>query len=277
MQFDLHYFIEGLHFNLAEWFTFVMAGFAAGIVNTLAGGGSIFTLSALLFYGVPAPLANGSNRLGILVQNVLGTHTFHKSGLLKLDGSFYILLATLIGAIAGALVAADIDKSLLEKVVGFLMLFVLANILMPQQKAKVKKKINKLGEKKKFNPLSFFIFLLIGFYGGFVQAGIGILMIVALSKLEKMNLVHSNALKMVVISLYSLPVFFVFLWKGQVDWVFAILLALGQIGGTWFAGKYVISHPQASTWVKWLLILMVTTTIFKMFHLYEYLPGLGTP
>ena len=121
-----------------------LAGFLAGIVNTLAGGASIFTLSTLLFFGLPATVANGTNRLGILVQNLTGAYTFHREGKLDLKGSLRFLIPSLLGAIIGAWQATDIEAETLELVVGLLMTGVLILMLFnPKRKYKVGSDVKK--------------------------------------------------------------------------------------------------------------------------------------
>lgn len=98
----------------------LIAGIVAGVVNTLAGGASIFTLSTLLFFDVPVNLTNGTDRLGILVQNLAGTYSFYKQGLLKVKEIRFVL-SSLVGAVIGAIVAVDIDEDVMETAIGLLM------------------------------------------------------------------------------------------------------------------------------------------------------------
>ncbi|MEH0157710.1 sulfite exporter TauE/SafE family protein [Limibacter armeniacum] len=254
--------------NLFEMTAYVLAGVVAGLVNTLAGGGSIFTLSLLFFLGMPAHIANGTNRLGILVQNISGSYTFQKSGLLDIQASMHYVVPSLIGALVGASVATDIEADLLEMVVGGLMIFMLVGVLF---EPKQKKNMVGVGRNKNHWLQSLF-FLGVGFYGGFVQAGIGILIIVAFSFTSSIGMIRSNAIKMLIIAIYSLPVFCIFIYKGQVAWLAAILLAVGQLIGTWVAGKYVAKRPGVNKLVKWVLVVMILATIFKTFGVFAILP-----
>ncbi len=250
---------------LIEILTYLLmlgTGFLAGIVNTLAGGASIFTLSMLLFFGLDANVANGTNRLGILVQNGEGVRTFQKKGLLNIKESIRFVIPSLIGAILGALLAVDIDKEQLELVVGFLMTGVLFLVLFnPKKKRKIGSQTKKMN--KWVNTILFFS---IGFYGGFVQAGIGIVILVALLRGANYTLIKGNVIKMLIIFLYTVPVFCIFVWNGHVLWSYAILLALGQVLGTWFTGKHLVNHPKASIWVRYVLISMIVISIIKSFR-----------
>lgn len=244
---------------------YMLAGIMAGVVNTLAGGGSIFTLSALLF-DLSAGMANGTNRLGILLQNLLGVLTFKRSGLLDVKASMPYLIASLIGAILGAFAATDIDGQILEWVIGGVMVFMLAMTIF---KPKTQISPNLVLSKKR-KVLNFVIFVIVGFYGGFVQAGIGILLIVALSRTQ-FSFIRANAVKMLIIFAYTIPVFAIFVYHGQVEWFLAAWLALGQMIGTWLAAKFAVGNPKINEVVRWVLIAMMIITIIKMFHIWEHL------
>lgn len=249
---------------------YIITGIIAGIVNTLAGGGSLFTLSLLMFLGMPVGMANGTNRLGILFQNFTGAYTFHKNNLLDIPSSLKYIIPSLIGAVVGAFTVADIDEQTLQYIIGTLMVFMLIPIF---KKNNPTKKVSfSSHQKPKFTIWrDNIIFFAIGFYGGFVQAGIGIMILVGVSNLGKMTLIRANAIKMLIIATYTLPVFIVFLVKGQVMWIAAILLAVGQVIGTWFAGRFASGSDKANGFIKWLLVSMVVISIFKMFGLAQWL------
>ena len=249
--------------ELLIYVVYLLAGIVAGIVNTLAGGASVLVLSILLFMGMPANIANGTNRLGILVQNFTGSSTFYRSGLLDIKGSLKYIIPSVIGAIGGAMIAADIDQNTLEIFVGVIMSIMLIPIIFkPQGK---KNSFLKHQNKKGFKVLNTLLFLLIGFYGGFVQAGIGLIIMVVLPQISKLSLIKGNAVKMAIILIYTIPVMGIFIINGQIDWWIAIWLAIGQIIGTKVAGKFAVNHPQANKWVRVLLICMVSVSIIKMF------------
>ncbi|MBT28694.1 MAG: hypothetical protein CMO01_03455 [Thalassobius sp.] len=261
------FLIKYMDAELLIYFCYLLVGIVAGVVNTLAGGASVLILSILLFMGMPANIANGTNRLGILVQNFTGTSTFYKSGLLDVQGSLKYIIPSVIGAIGGAMIASDIDQDTLEIFVGVIMTFMLIPIIFKPQGKKSAFYKNK--DKKGFKILNFVIFLLIGFYGGFVQAGIGLIIMVVLPQISNLSLIKGNAVKMAIIFIYTVPVMLVFIINGQVDWWVAIWLAIGQVLGTRIAGKFVVNHPQANKWVRVLLICMVSVSIIKMFGIVD--------
>ncbi|AZQ63353.1 sulfite exporter TauE/SafE family protein [Flammeovirga pectinis] len=257
-------------FEYTSIIAYIITGIIAGIVNTLAGGGSLFTLSLLMFLGMPVGVANGTNRLGILFQNATGAYTFKKSNLLDIPSSLRFVIPSLIGAIVGAVTVADIDEQTLQYIIGTLMIGMLYPILKKKKHSPAVQFA--VGQKPKYTVWrDNIIFFAIGFYGGFVQAGIGIMILVSVSNLGKMTLIRANAIKMLIIAVYTLPVFLVFLYKGQVMWLAAILLAVGQVIGTWFAGKFASGSEKANEIIKWLLVSMVAISILKMFGLLTWL------
>ncbi|NLR94534.1 MULTISPECIES: sulfite exporter TauE/SafE family protein [Flammeovirga] len=257
-------------FDPSSIVAYVITGIIAGIVNTLAGGGSLFTLSLLMFLGMPVGIANGTNRLGILFQNITGTYTFSKSNLLDIPSSMKYVIPSLLGAIVGAFTVADIDEQTLQYIIGSIMTAMLYPIIKGN---KQKTSIHFSAHQKPSFVIwrDNIIFFCIGFYGGFVQAGIGIMILVSVSNLGKMSLIRANAVKMLIIAAYTFPVFLVFVYKGQVIWVAAILLAIGQVIGTWFAGKFASGSEKVNIFIKWLLVSMVAVSILKMFGLLTWL------
>lgn len=246
--------------EVLEYFVYFLVGTLGGMVNTLAGGASIFILSILLFFGMPANIANGTNRLGIFVQNLAGTITFQRSGLLDIPSSLVYVLPAIAGAIVGAWVATDISQEKLELIMAVVMGITLYPIL---RKPKTPAVQGMPGQKKK-NYLTIPLFFAIGFYGGFIQAGIGLLIIVALSRVVNLSIIRSNAIKMLTILIYTFPVFIIFVYNDLVNWPVAIALAAGQIAGTWIASHYLVQHPKANIWVKWLLVIMIAMAILKI-------------
>src|SRR5215213_1564020 len=97
-----------------------LTGFAAGFINTLAGSGSLLTLPILILLGLPANVANGTNRVGVLMQNVVAVATFRQSGALPLAGSWKLIVPSVVGSVIGAALAVDLDEMLLRQTIGVL-------------------------------------------------------------------------------------------------------------------------------------------------------------
>ena len=102
----------------------IIAGILAGVINTLAGSGSAVTLSLLLFLGLDANVANGTNRIGAITQCATALLAYKKSGKLNFlaKKSLYLLLITFVGAMIGAYVATQFNPDDMETVIGYMMI-----------------------------------------------------------------------------------------------------------------------------------------------------------
>ncbi|MGF1532458.1 MAG: sulfite exporter TauE/SafE family protein [Bernardetiaceae bacterium] len=252
--------------ELWHYALYLAGGILAGGINTLSGGGNNLTFSIMLLLGLPANIANGTNRLGILIQNFWGSATFYRNGLLDLKIGLFLIPPSVMGAVWGAFVAVDIDVELLENIVGGLML-----LLIPTIFKKSKPKV-KFGQRLPFwkRLLVWVAFLGIGFYGGLVQGGIALVIVPLLAEVVGMSFIRANAIKMLITLVYTLPVFGIFVAYGQVDWWLAILLSVGQVIGTWIATDFALNNPNANKVARWLLAFMLTLTVIQIFDLWQW-------
>lgn len=234
----------------------------AGIINTLAGSGSLVTLPILIALGLPAPVANATNRVGIVIQSVAGVATMRRTGQLEMAGSWWFISAAILGSIAGARVAATMSAKTMNTVIGVVMIALLAMILIkPEQWLRAQ------SQQREGRPAWWLllVFVAIGFYGGFIQAGVGVMMIVGLVLGAKYSLKHANGIKLVTALGFTLAALIVFILEGIVDWSLGLLMGAGQAAGAWIAAKYLMQHEQATVWIRRLLIVIVIAGIVKMF------------
>ena len=172
------------------------AGIFAGFINTIAGGGSMLSLPALMILGMPADIANGTNRVGILLQSMAGARRFHQEGKLEPASIIPTLIPTLSGSLLGSLLASYLPVEFLKPALLMTML-IMAIIMLIRPSIIAPPKgtaIYKLNER----PMAWFGLFVAGIYGGFVQAGVGFILIAALAGGLRYDLVRSNALKMAI-------------------------------------------------------------------------------
>ncbi len=256
-----------------HWFVYLLAigaGAVAGVINTLAGSGSLVTLPMLVFLGLPADVANGTNRVGVLLQNAVGIFVFRRSGHFTVTGSVWLIAPTVAGAIVGAWVATIIDKSAMELAIGIVMVLMLGVLVLnPKRWLRAHSEIT-FGSPGSGTLLMFFV---IGVYGGFIQAGVGVLLLSALVLQTGHALNHANMIKLVIVLLMTVIVLPVFIFNHQVDWGLGALMAIGQAIGAWFAASYATRVPNANLWVRRLLILIVAVAIVRFlgFRLLSFL------
>jgi uncharacterized membrane protein YfcA len=200
-------------------------GFVAGVVNAIAGGGSLVTVPMLVALGLPGTLANGTNRVAVLVQSVAGAWRFRAEGVSGIRGAMPVMVPLLAGSAAGALVVAQLPAKVFERLFGLLMLALLLPVLWPPREAV------RPGGGPPWSPAaSTAVWLAIGFYGGFFQAGVGLLLLVALSRAGS-DLVVANAVKIVAVAAFTAVAVLVFVASGHVVWVPALVLSAGTAAG----------------------------------------------
>lgn len=227
-------------------------GFLSGFLNILAGGGSLLTLPLLIFLGLPAATANGTNRVGILCQNLFAASAFRRQGVFPLGLSLLCAAPALLGSYLGAQLAVDIDENLFRRLLAAIMLGVLLLTFFDPLRHRRAEALSITPLRTGVLLLSFFF---IGIYGGFVQAGVGFLIIPALL-VHGLDLVRTNAVKIIVILLFTIPALWVFVLHGQVDWTLGLALAVGNSAGGWVASHMAVR--KGHDWIK----KVVSATVF---------------
>ena len=250
----------------------VLAGALAGGINTLAGSGSLITLPMLIFLGLPANAANATNRIGVILGALVGARTFHKGGRLSIrPGNLVWLLAPAVaGSIVGAFVAARLDAAAMHRVIGVVMVLMLVVILVkPKRWLTAAPAV----EPNHRNVVTVIVFFVIGVYGGFIQAGVGIFLLAALVLGAGYSLVQANALKVLLVLAFTLTAAATFIWQdpGLMYWGLGLLVAAGQCVGAWVAAVFATKHKHANMWIRRLLILIVSVSILKLFGVLDYL------
>ena len=234
----------------------VTAGFLAGFINTIAGGGSMLTLPAFMILGLPADIANGTNRVGILLQSIAGARGFHKAGKLTPSTIVPTLVPTLIGALLGSLLASFLPvvwlkPALLATMLGMaVLMLVKPSVVAPPEGTPA--------FTLKERPLAAVGLFFAGFYGGFVQAGVGFILIAAVAGGLRYDLVRTNALKMAITGALTVIALAVFIARDQVMWIPGLVMAVGTVAGAMISVKFAIKVPQSV--LKWVLFVMVLIT-----------------
>lgn len=231
----------------------IAAGFLAGIVNTIAGGGSFLTLPALMLFGLPPQVANGTNRVAVLFSSASATLTFNKHGHLNRSMAIRLTIPTLLGVPAGALLAIKLPPSAFEGVFGVLFL-VMALLLISNPKRLIRK------ENRRERPpwLVFSLFFGIGIYVGFIQAGMGILLLLAMSLLNTGDLVASNAIKNLIGFLVTLAATAMFVIYGLVEWMPGLIMAIGNVLGGVVGAKLAIAKGNRLIFGFLVVVMMAT-------------------
>ena len=245
------------------WHALVLigGGFVAGFVNAIAGGGSLITLPLLIFVGLPSAIANGTNRVSVIALTTSATLGYASKGVNPWPYNLWIGLAAIPGALIGAWLSVDISGELFNKILAGVMIVALVAILIdPIMKRKMGGE-ERMGVKQK--AVTLFLFFLIGFYGGFIQAGIGFLMLASLSMVHRMDLAKANSIKMTVALIYTLAVLGFFIWQHKINWLYGMTLAVGTSTGAWIGSRWAVQRGK--TWIRVILAVMVVLMAIKLF------------
>ena len=237
----------------------VFIGLVTGVINTLAGGGSLLTLPMLIFLGLPPSVANGTNRIAILIQSIVTNAGFRSKGVNTYPFSIYFGISATIGAILGAQMAVKIDGDLFNKILAIIMVVVVAYLVF-NRKAKLEDLVERVSGKHLWTSIILFFF--VGIYGGFIQAGVGFLMLLVLSGVNRFSLVKSNALKIVITGIYTVFAVIIFVMNDKVNWEYGLILAFGNAIGGWFASRWSVSKGDGL--VKIFLVIMVIIMAIKL-------------
>ena len=235
-----------------------VVGVVAGILNILAGGGSLLTLPLLIFMGLPGAVANGTNRIAIFCQNIFAIRGFSKRGVMPLQLALLCTPPALLGSWVGANLAINLDDQVFKRVLALIMIGVLIFTAADPMKRFRQEDVSFGLWRKVIIVISFFG---VGIYGGFVQAGVGFLIITALL-VHGLDLVRINAIKVFVIFAYTFIALGVFIYHGQVDYMLGIALAAGNSVGGMIGPKLAVD--KGHDWIKRVVSLTVLVFAIKL-------------
>jgi len=243
-----------------------LTGVVASFINIFAGGGSLITLPFLMFLGLPAPVASGTNKVGLLAGTLSSTVYFHRKKVLHWKELILVAPFGIVGAVIGSFFAIDISDRVYKLILSVVMILVLIMILVrPQRFLPQRKELS----KRQKSILLAVLFLLIGFYGGFIQAGMGYMAILSLTLAGETDLVKISGYKAsmgMVIVLFSLIIFIV---QGMIDWPLALSLAAGNVVGGW-AGSHLASE-KGDRIIRPILAVAVVLMALKLSGLLDFL------
>jgi uncharacterized membrane protein YfcA len=229
------------------------ASLVAGALNVVAGGGSFLTLPILIFLGLPAGIANATNRVGVLLQNLTAVWSFDRDGVLDRQSILWAALPSTVGSALGTWLATRISDDGFEKILAAAMILItLLSFWSPPRKFAA-------GESRARTAFLAASFFVIGIYGGFLQAGVGFLTLAATS-LASIDLVRGNAIKVLSALCYTGLSVLIFAWVGMIHWPIGLALAAGYaLGGFWGAR---LTVKKGHRWLK--VVVTVTVILFAL-------------
>lgn len=233
-------------------------GIIAGFINVLSAGGSMLALPLLMFLGLPTQVANGTNRVAIVLQSVSAISTFRRAGASHIGLSLRLSVPAVVGSLVGAWLALQVSDALFEAILIAVMAGSALLMLLPQPKLDTRPLT-----AERLTPVIYLAMFAIGIYGGFIQVGVGVLFIIVLYRMLKIDLAQVNVFKVLIILVYSLPALAMFMWFDQVRWSYGLLLALGSMIGAWLAVKVNMSS-RGAVWIKYLTLAMIAAILLRL-------------
>ncbi|GLQ31884.1 sulfite exporter TauE/SafE family protein [Litoribrevibacter albus] len=232
-----------------------LVGGLAGFINVMAGGGSVLTLGSMILLGIDPQVANGTNRVALVAESVSAIIAFKRKLQNDMIDSFKLSLWTIPGAVIGAFFAVEIPNDWFQRILVIVILFVIVTILMPLKLPEERSSDN-------YSPLFYLSLIFTGFYGGFIQAGIGFVIMVTFRQLAGMKLLEINIHKVFLVLIYTIPVLGVFIWTNNIDWFYALFLGAGNfIGAWWSAGVAVRKGERVIKIVVAISMLIMATKL----------------
>jgi len=251
-----------------EWYLIlavIAVGFIAGFINILAGSGSLLTLPLLMFLGLPANVANGTNRIAILLQNVVGITSFRKQKVLNFREGLILGIPAVAGSLVGARLAIHMNDEIMTRTIGGLLAVMFCLVVFRPSRWLQSHE----GEPPLKKVAQAVILFLIGIYGGFIQAGVGFFLLAGLVLGAGYELVRANAIKILIVFLYTPFALFIFILNGQVDYKLGLILAVGNMLGAFVATRVAVKWgPRA---VRYILLIVLAFASLKLLGVFEFL------
>jgi uncharacterized protein len=238
---------------LLEYVLLVIAGIAASILNVVAGGGSFLTLPILIFLGLPSVVANGTNRVGVLMQNASAIWGFHSARVLDWRWALTASIPAVVGSAIGTWAALYVADELFRRILAIVMVAITLFTMFapdPERESAVR------------SSRSWVVaagFLLVGVYGGFLQAGVGFL-VLAITTWSGLDLVRGNAIKVVSVLLVTVLALAIFAMNGRIHWPMGIALGIGNTLGGLIGVRLAVS--KGHRWLKG--VVMITIVAFAI-------------
>ncbi len=248
----------------------VGAGFLAGLINTLAGSGSLVALSALVAMGLPSTVANGTNRIGVLIQSGVGLATMWAHGAKRPTGLGWIVGAATAGALVGAWAATQVDPDTLEWVI-IAVLWATLVVLFIRPSDWLRDESKEASKRPSATKIA--VLVLVGAWGGFLQAGVGILLLVALVLVAGKNVIEATTIKLMVVLVYTVGAIPIFWMQGQIHWELGLVMGVGQAFGGWLGARFAATSSKAAVWIRRLLVVVIVAAALELMGAFAWAWG----
>lgn len=252
------------HIELWKYLLLAAVGLIAGIINVMSGGGSLLTLPVLVLTGMSGPVANGTNRIAIIFQNATAIKGFKKKGYSDWKLSLTLSLCALPGVVLGAWIGSRFGGVWFNRFLAAVMVAVIILSLKHGQDSKSVDESLKVSKKRMI--VAHVLMLGAGFYGGFIQAGVGFILMAILYKVLKLDLVRVNMHKVFIVGSYTIVALTIFAYRGDVWLLPGIVLAAGQSAGGWIGANLTISRGEKLIKIVWAIMVLLMAVVLIFFR-----------
>tara|TARA_R110002110_G_scaffold205066_7_gene416878 strand:+ start:1649 stop:2407 length:759 start_codon:yes stop_codon:yes gene_type:complete len=236
-----------------------IVGVVAGFLNVMAGGGSLVTVPVMVFMGLPGPVANGTNRIAILAQNLSAIAAFSRRGFSDFRLSLSLAACALPGAVAGALLGAQLDGVWFNRALAVVMIIVML-VMHFDRGAASRPKDYQPQRKQLVN--GHLLMVGAGFWGGFIQIGVGFILMAILNRTMGLDLVRTNMHKVFIVAVYTAAALLVFATQVQLLWMVGLALAVGNSIGGYLGAHFTVSRGESM--IRTVLNLVLVAFIIKL-------------
>ncbi|MBU2955358.1 sulfite exporter TauE/SafE family protein [Marinobacter sp. F3R08] len=244
--------------TVLEVLALLSIGGIAGFINVLSAGGSMLTLPLLMFLGLPPQVANGTNRVAITLQSMMAVSSFYRMGHGNLVVTLHLAVPAVLGSLVGAWIATWVSDAVFEWVLVLAMIGASVFMLLPQPALNTRPLT-----PERLGVAIYLAMFVVGMYGGFIQVGVGVLFIVVLYHVLKIDLRQVNVLKVSIVLPFTFAALVVFALNDQVRWGVGLTLALGNVTGAYIATRVNMSERGAQ-WIKVLTLIMVGAILLRL-------------
>ncbi len=252
--------------SLTDILLISLSGLAAGFLNAVSGGGAVLTVPALILIGLPPGVANGTNRLAVVLQSLTALAAYKKLNQTDSGLAITLIIPAMLGSVCGALVSVRLDDAVFQTLLAITMMVLLIPVVFEPV---LNSNLLAVSRTDRGRRLLQVVFFGIGLYGGLLQIGAGIFILVALSTMGGLNLMLANGVKVVIIMGVTGISCCVFALNGKVDWSAGLILSITTSIGAWFGAHWGVSKGEG--WIRTVLAGTIVVMAFQLLGVWEML------
>ena len=243
----------------------IISGILVGFINTLAGGGTIISMSLFMLLGLPPATANATNRIPVILQNLVSVFNFYQNKKLDVKKAFYCTIPVAVGAMLGSSLSIMISDSIFIIFYVTIMVIMLLFMFLKPDKW-LKGDVNKMNAP--VSKLQLFLYFLIGIYAGFIHVGMGYFLLAVLVLMGGYDLLRANAMKSFIVLFYAPFSLIIFIYYGEINYKFGLIHAIGNMIGAYIASKWAVKWGM--NFIRWVVVVFVVISCLHVLNIIDF-------